>query len=131
MAFRRTKLHFVVHSKNLCASVRVNFTRRHVFENKIMRWFSTHMCDSFFKQPQLCACILCLCLYCNLVFQHATCENHTHECENHTHERKSHSCMWLSHVACDIAVSQQDGFIFDFFMNFKELGFLKVWFWFQ
>jgi hypothetical protein len=50
---------------------------------------STHMdVIVFFKQPQLCACSLGLCLYCNKVVQHATCENHTHECENQMQRAK-------------------------------------------
>jgi hypothetical protein len=50
--------------------------------------FDTHMCHSFFKQSQLCACILGLCFYCNKNVQHATYEIHMHECENHTQRVK-------------------------------------------
>jgi hypothetical protein len=64
-----------------------------------------YVCNFFFKQPQLCTCNLGLCLYCNKVVQHATCENHTR--------------------ACGKAVSQFDETILDFFLNSNSLGSLK------
>jgi hypothetical protein len=57
--------------------MRIELTRMRV-ESTCM-----HTCDSFYKQPHLCACNLGLFLYCNKVVQHATCENQSHECENH------------------------------------------------
>jgi hypothetical protein len=57
--------------------------------NAVQSFDSTRMdVIVFFKQPQLCACSLGLCLYCNKVVQHATCENHTHECENQMQRAK-------------------------------------------
>jgi hypothetical protein len=71
----------------------------------------------FFKRPQLFACSLGLCLYCNKVFPHVTCENHTRECENHTQRVK----ITLVRVVY-LLVS---GLILNFFLNFIYLEFFK------
>jgi hypothetical protein len=64
-----------------------------------------HACSKSIYQPQLCACNLGLCLYCNTL----ECDFNTHECDFHTHEcdLQTLECDFHTHE-CDLHTLECD-----------------------